>query len=196
MLVDCLNYLNLNYLNLNNNCVNLVLFYFNICSILKKLDKFLNFLGSFVLDFFVIGIIEIWLDNFSYLLDIQGYSFIYNLRVDRDGGGVGFYFVEYLKFKNCMDLIFVNDCVELLFVEVIRLMEKNIVIGVIYRLLDRNLNEFIGELDQLLSCIFKENKFVYLLVDWNINLFCYLNYYVMGEFLELMYLKIFFLFIM
>ena len=70
--------------------------------------------------------------------------------------------------------------------------KKNIVISAIYRLPDRNLNEFIGELDQLLSRISKENKLVYLLSDWNINLLCHLNHHATGEFLELMYSKTFF----
>lgn len=97
-----------------------------------------------------------------------------------------------MKFKNRTDLTFVNDCAESLFVEVIRPTKKNIVIGVICRPPDRNLNEFIGELDQLLSRISKENKLVYLLADWNINLLCHSNHHATGEFLELMYSKTFF----
>ena len=135
-------------------------------------------------------------DNSSHLSDIQGYSFIHNPRVDRDGGGVGLYLAEHLKFKNRTNLTFVNDCAESLFVEVIRPTEKKIVIGVIYRPPDRNLNEFIGELDQLLSRISKENKLVYLLADWNINLLCHSNHHATGEFLELMYSKTFFPLIM
>ena len=154
MLADCSN-----HLNLNNNCANLALLHLNIRSISKKLDKFSNFLGSLTLDFSVIGITETWLDNSSHLSDIQGYSFIHNPRVDTDGGGVGLYLAEHLKFKNRTDLTFVNES---LFVEVIRPTEKNIVIGAIYRPPDRNLNEFIGELDQLLSCISKINKLVLL----------------------------------
>ena len=169
MLADCSN-----HLNLNNNCENLALLHLNIRSISEKLDKFSNSLGSLALDFSVIGITETWLDN---------------SRVHRDGGGVSFYLAEYLKLKNRMDLTFVNDCAESLFVEVIRQTEKKIVIGVIYRPPDRNLNEFIGELDQLLSRISKENKLVYLLADWNINLLCHSNHHATGEFLELMYSK-------
>ena len=97
-----------------------------------------------------------------------------------------------MKLKNHTDLTFVNDCAESLFVEVIRQTEKNIVIGVIHRPPDRNLNEFIGELDQLLSRISKEDKLVYLLADWNINLLCHSNHHATGEFLELMYSKTFF----
>ena len=57
-------------------------------------------------------------------IGVQGYSFIHNPRVDRDGGGVGLYLAEHLKFKNRTDLTFVNDCAESLFVEVIRPTEK------------------------------------------------------------------------
>ena len=47
-------------------------------------------------------------------------------------------------------------------------------------------------MDQLLSRISKENKLVYLLADWNINLLCHSNDHATGEFLELMYSKTFF----
>ena len=114
MLADCSN-----HLNLNNNCAKLALLHPNIRSISKKLDKLSNFLGSLALNFSVIGITETWLDNSSHLSDIQGYSFIHNPRADRDGGGVGLYLAEHLKFKNRADLTFVIDCAESLFVEVI-----------------------------------------------------------------------------
>ena len=103
---------------MNHNCANLALLHLYIRSISKKIDKFSNFLGSLALDFSVLGITETWLDNSSHLSDIQGYSFIHNPRVNRDGGGVGLYLAE--QFKNRTDLTFVNDCAKPLFVEIIR----------------------------------------------------------------------------
>ena len=53
--------------------------------------------------------------------------------------------------------------------------KKNIVVGVVYRPPDRNLNDFNNELDHLVSIISKENKTVFLLGDWNMNL---MNIYI------------------
>ena len=39
-----------------------------------------------------------------------------------------------------------------------------------YRPPDSNLNEFLCDLDQVLAKIAKENKLVFLMGDWNLNL--------------------------
>ena len=65
-------------------------------------------------------------------------------------------------------------------------------IGVIYRPPDKNLRDFIIELDQLVDRISKENKPVFLLGDWNINLIAHSRHQATGEFLELLYSRMFF----
>ena len=67
-------------------------------------------------------------------------------------------------------MAFSTDCAKSLFIEIKRAKQKNIVIGVVYRPPDRNFNDFNEELDQLVSIVSEENKTVFLLGDWNLNL--------------------------
>lgn len=137
------------------------LLHLNIRSISKKLDSFSNFLGSLSVKFSDINITETWHNDSSHTSDISGYNFIHRHRVDRSGGGVGIYHLDYLDFKHCADLAFRSDCAESLFIEINRTKEKNILIGVIYRPPDKNLPQFIIELDQLVDRIWRENKPVF-----------------------------------
>ena len=57
----------------------------------------------------------------------------------------------------------------------------------VYRPLDRNLNDFNNELDHLVSIISKENKTVFLLGDWNMNLMNHLHHQATSDFLELLF---------
>ena len=62
---------------------------------------------------------------------------------------------------------------------------KNVVIGVIYRPPDCKLRDFIFELEQLVSAISQENKTVFLMSDWNLNLRNHSCHQATGEFLDL-----------
>ena len=164
MLID-----NQNCPDLNTNTIEFSLLHLNIRSISKKLDSFSNFLGSLSVKFSDIGITETWHNDSSHTSDISGYNFIHRHRVDRSGGGVGIYLLDHLDFKHRADLAFPSDCAKSLFIEINRTKENNILIGVVYRP-DKNLPQFIIELDQLVDRIWKENKPVFLLGDWNVNL--------------------------
>ena len=180
-------------LNLNNNyadCSDFTLLHLNIRSISNKLDNFSNFLGRIALNFSVIGITETWLDDISHSSDIPGFNFIHNHRVDRVGGGVGLYLADHLNFKQRAD--FSDGCAESLFVEINRTKEKNIVIGVIYRPPDWKLRDFISELDQLVNVISRENKSVFLLGDYNLDMMKQSTHQATGEFLDVMFSRMFF----
>ena len=102
---------------------------------------------------------------------IAGYNFLHKPRVNRIGGGVGLYISEHLNYKQRHDLAFPEDkSAESLFVEINRTKEKNIIVGIIYRPPDSKLNEFLSDLDQVMGKISKENKLVFLMDDWNLNL--------------------------
>ena len=62
----------------------------------------------------------------------------------------------------------------------------------VYRPPDRNLNDFNNELDHLVSIISKENKTVFLLGDWNMNLMNHLHHQATSDFLELLFSRMFF----
>ena len=62
----------------------------------------------------------------------------------------------------------------------------------VYRLPDRNLNDFNNELDHLVSIVSKENKTVFLLGGWNMNLMSHLHHQATSDFLELLFSRMFF----
>ena len=64
-------------------------------------------------------------------------------------------------------------------------------IGVIYRP-NCKLRDFIFELEQLVSAISEENKTVFLMGDWNLNLMNHSCHQATGKFLDLMFSKMFF----
>ena len=159
----------------NNNENDFSLLHLNIRSISNKICRFINFLGSINHTFSVIGITETWLQDSDHSCDIPGYNFIHNHRPDRSGGGVGLFIRDHLDFKERADLSIQGDSAETFFVEINRTNEKNMVIGVVYRPPDCRLGDFVSELDSLLSRLCKENKTVYLLGDWNVNLMNHLT---------------------
>ena len=64
---------------------------------------------------------------------------------------------------------------------------KNIVIGVIYRSPNTKINYFNDELANVLEQIRQENKIVYLMGDYNINLLNSDIYISSGEFMDILY---------
>ena len=127
------------------------------------------------------------------IVDIQGYTFLNNYRVGRSGGGVGLYLVDNVSFKQRNDLAFSdNSATESLFVELDRAKEKNIIVGVIYRPPDQKVKDFLCDLDLLLDKISRENKIVYLLGDYNLNLLAHSRHQDTSKFLDLLYSRMFF----
>ena len=175
----------------NANGNNLALLHLNVRSISNKLDQFSTFLGSIMFNFSVIAITETWLEDSSHSVDIPGFNFIHKHREDKIGGGVGLYLADHFDFKLRPEFAFSDLCCESLFIEINRTKGKNI-IGVVYRPPDRSARDFIVEIDQLLNVIAKENKIVYLLGDWNINLMNHSFHEITSEFLELLYSRLFF----
>ena len=165
----------------------------NIRSLQCNLDSLKNMLLHLDLKFSFIGISETWLKDISHTCDIPGYKFIHNHRIDADGGGVGLYLAENFEFKNRPDLVFQNSqCAESLFAEVIRPKQKNLIIGVLYRPPNQNLQDFIDGLDSFLVRISKENKACYLMADWNLDLMKHHKHDKTSEFLDIMFSRAFF----
>ena len=103
----------------------------------------------------------------SHFCDIPEYNFIHNHRKVRTGGGVGLYLNKELQYKSRTDIFFSNNSAESLFVEIVRENEKNILVGVIYRPPDQDVQEFCNQLEQLLSIVSKNKKYCILLGDSN-----------------------------
>ena len=79
-----------------------------------------------------------------------------------------------------------------MFVEINGTKEKNIIVGIIYRPPDSKLNEFLSDLDLVLGKISKEDKLVFLMGDWNLNLINHHFHKATSDFLDLLYSRMFF----
>ena len=102
------------------------------------------------------------------MFHFQDYEF---LRADRShgkGGGVGIYIHNQLKFKLRPDLHISGS--EDIFIEIINSKSKNIIVGTIYRPPNNEIDLFLHDIDDGLHKILQENKNVYLMGDYNIDL--------------------------
>ena len=118
--------------------------------------------------------------------------FLHKHRNDHSGGGVGLYVADYLNFKLRENLGFIDKKgAESMFIEINRTSDKNIIAGIVYRPPDQNFNEFLCDLYTVLNSFSKENKSVFLLGDWNLNLMNHSNHQPTSQFLDTLYSKMF-----
>ena len=146
----------------------------NIRSAPRNLKKLENYLESLDMNFTIVGLSETWFsDSTADLYSIDNYVNVNNFRNDKRGGGVSLLVKNGIEFEGRSDLNTFNDDIESVFIEVDKNVvhsDKNIVVGVIYRPPNTNLDNFLLYMDNLLGSISRENKFCYLLGDYNLNL--------------------------
>ena len=118
----------------------------------------------------LIVVTETWLKpNYSEsLINLPGYSFISNARIQTQGCGVGFYVKENLVNSTRLDLNRIEEKIfESLFIEV-KFKNKTITLGCIYRVPCNDIvsnSSFLNILNNTLKCIKKRDCF--LLGDFN-----------------------------
>ena len=173
---------------LSKSSESFLLLHLNIRSINKNFDNLKLLLeNSRQNDCAAIAVTETWLShNNDTSYGMPEYDFVVNSRLDRIGGGVGIYLskkYDHLIHEklNCM-----NNVVESLFTELIIPNNKNILIGVIYRPPNSNLNDFMTYLQNLLNDPIFNNKDSYLVGDFNIDLMKCNSMNAPQEFIELL----------
>ena len=149
---------------------NFSLLHINTRSLNKNFDSLELLLTNLTqFPFSIIGITETWLRTTSPpVFNLHNYNM---LRADRQcgkGGGVALYIFDKLKTKSRPDLHIEGG--EDLFVEVQNHNGKNFIVGVIYRPPNNNLDIFLEKLEEVLIKVTRENKEVYLMGDFNIDL--------------------------
>ena len=168
-------------------------FHLNIRSLQNKVDELSTLLSTLNIKFSVVGITETWLQDSPLGVNIDGYNFVYKNRRVRLGGGVGLYLSDNLDYKIRTDIYANEDEVmESLFVEIIRPHERNIIVGLIYRPPNQNVNDFVTRMNNVLEKISRDNKTCYLMGDFNLNLLNNENHNATGEFLDDLYSHLFF----
>ena len=119
--------------------------------------------------FSIIGITETWLNsNSPPLFHLQNYEFFRADRAQGKGGGVGMYVNNQLRVKPRPDIHITGS--EDIFIEIINEMDKNIIVGTIYRPPSNGIDTFSESFDEELIKILRENKNIYLMGDFNIDL--------------------------
>ena len=148
----------------------LSLMHINARSLNKNFDSIELLLTSLQkFQFSVIGISETWLHkNSPPLYSLENYQMLRSDRGHRKGGGVAIYAKKDIKFKLRSDLHIENT--EHIFIEILNTDAKNIIVGMIYRAPSDNIDIFLKNFDACLNVIAQENKEVYVMGDFNINL--------------------------
>lgn len=149
---------------------NFSLFHWNARSLNKNFDSFELLLSSLQnYPFSVIGITETWLrPNSSNIFNIENYKLFRSDRKKGRGGGVAFYVHNLQRIKVRPD-IHIEGC-EDLFIEIINEKYKNKIVGVIYRPPNYASDVFLNQLENCLNIITRENKEVYFMGDFNIDM--------------------------
>ena len=139
-------------------------FHLNIRRIQNKVDELSTPLSTLNIKFSVVGITETWLKDSSLGVNIDSYNFVYKNRSAKTGGGVGLYVSDNLDFRIRTDIYaYEDEVMESLFIEIIWSHERNVIVGIIYRPPNQNVNDFVIKMNDVLAKISRENKI------WEIN---------------------------
>lgn len=145
--------------------------HFNARSLSKNFLAISEFIHSLSYSFSIYGFTETWIQsNTPILFHLEGYSFIHIDRISGRGGGVAFLVLDSLNFKIRNDILLQCDGNECLFIEITNRNGKNIIVGIIYRKPQSRVESFINAFYVCLQKLNKENKFIYIMGDFNIDL--------------------------
>ena len=95
-----------------------------------------------------------------------------------------------MDFKECSDLSVVNENIESCFVEIPKgtaAMHSDVIVGVIYRPPGKSVDIFSEQLNSMLQRISSENKTLYIMGDFNINLLNFENHHPTNNLFEPLY---------
>ncbi|XP_071943453.1 uncharacterized protein [Antedon mediterranea] len=143
----------------------------NCRSMVNKFDDILNLINSINHSFSIIALEETWIspNSTTSLYEIPKYTFIHKDRIGRRGGGVALYLSETLSYEMRNDLASILTEGESIFIDV-KIENKTISYGVIYRPPDTNVQTFNNQLSIVMQMINKENKLAYITGDMNLDI--------------------------
>ena len=155
----------------------LSLFHINACSLNKNFDDLQHLLSCTKTKFDIIAISETRITRQVSLLNnlnLNNYSFEFT-PTETCAGGTLLYIANHLSYQCRNDHnIYRKNELESTFIKIFKPKKSNIIVGVIYRHQSMDLTDFNRSyLNKLLENISKEQKSVFLLRDFNVNL---LNY--------------------
>ena len=179
----------INKKRINDNCASLL--HSNIRSAQKNLGSLEHFLSTLHHEFSIIGISESWLKDHNVdKYGIQGYEAVHRYRPTRCGGGVSIFVQDSIDYFQRPDLCYQNKSIESVFIEIDKDQvgkDRNVIVGVIYRPPDTDINTFNDYLSQLLSKVKIERKFIACLGNFNISLLNIESHGPTQDFADVMY---------
>ena len=107
----------------------------------------------------------------------------------RNCGGVALCLKDGIEYSVCHDLIVFNEYMESVFIEIINITfdtEKDMIIGVIYRIPDTDIKYFNVQLSNILDKMCAQTKLVYLMGDYKINHMNSSTHEQTGEFVDIL----------
>ena len=161
--------------NLNSNCYNLIVMQLNVRSLLSNqsaLNQLLRDLENRKSKVDLILFCETFLTGQSRrLVSFPGYKFISTEHANRKGSGTGILVREEIMYKVRADLCpFVEGMIESTFIEIVAKNRKSIVVGSLYKPLDKHPNIFTNSLNETVAQIKAEGKELILGMDHNMDL--------------------------
>ena len=119
-------------------------------------------------------------------IDIPSYKFYHTSSISA-AGGVGMYIKSNLTANKREDLSFCNDDFETIWVEIDNLKAKNMLCCCAYRHPNTDISKFSDHLWEMLSITEKENKIIYTMGDFNVNVIDYDNHAPTNDFVNMMF---------
>ena len=152
----------------------LSLFHINVCSFNKNFDDLQHLLSCTKTKFDIIAISETRITkqvSLSNNLNLNNYYFEFT-PVETSAGGTLIYSASHVSYKCCNNLnIFKKNELESTFIEIVNPKKSDIIVRVIYRHPSMDLTDFsCNYLNKLLEYIPKEQKSIFLLGDFIVNL--------------------------
>ena len=160
----------------------------NIRSLYKHHDTLHTQLSVINIPFDVIGISETkeQIDNeFITNVELRGYS-MSSQPSKSSCGGCAIYVNPQLDHQVRNDLSVLEEVYETIWVEINNKKDKNLLCCCLYRHPSSDVTKFIGRMTSILQKVQKENKTLFIMGDFNINLYNYCSHTETNDFINLM----------
>ena len=158
------------------------------CRSLKKnfgpITNLLNFLSG---PLSAIMVTETWLsESLQDVFTIQGYNFFSKSRCNKSEGGVGIYVNASFDCKIRLDLCYMNEYIECIFVECRHPGQQTIIVGSVYRPPNSDVSLFNSDLLSILNNIHlgSRNNLVIIAGDFNLNLLSTISHAATADFVN------------
>ena len=185
---NCTYYLADEFNRIVDTCDKFSVMHVNSNSLLGNFDNFCELNASVNYIFDVIAVSETHLESSTEdLVNLEGYIFLSKHRTYKKKGGVGLYLKNNLNYKIRHDIVSDYEIFELLSVEIINPLNRNIIVTVVYRPPGTDMNAFNPLMGSLCDKLRSENKIVYWAGDFNIDLLNAETHKTTNDFLNIMY---------